>query len=150
MLLQLVLNKKNYQIFSIVWVLLIIAVSTIPYLPQPEIILEKGFSLRLDYFFHFGVYFILGFLVTIWQANQSAKISPIKIIFLIIAGILFGFLDEWHQMLIPGRRYNPIDFIYNALGFIAGLIFTYYYLLQFLILKKQKLKSISRKLFRSL
>lgn len=150
MLLRLVLEKKNYRIFTIVWALLIVAVSTIPNLPQPEFTTEKGVSLRLDYFFHFMVYFFLGFFVAIWQTNQSAKMSTSKIIIILIAGTLFGFLDEWHQMLIPGRRYNPIDFVYNALGFAAGLTFTYYYILQFLILKKQKFKSISHKLFWSL
>jgi len=150
MLLRLVLAKKNYRIFAIVWALLIVAVSTIPNLPQPEFTTEKGFSLRLDYFFHFVVYFILGFFVTIWQTTQSAKMSLTKIIIIILTGTLFGFLDEWHQMLIPGRRYNPIDFVYNAFGFTVGLTFTYYYILQFLILRKQKFKSIARKLFRSL
>lgn len=145
---QAVLVKANYRYFTLVWALLIVIVSTIPYLPQPEITTTKGFSLRLDYFFHFMVYFVLAFLATIWQVNQKIKFPHKRLLVFLIAGVFFAFLDEWHQILVPGRRYNPLDFFSNAAGFICGILFTYYYLLQYLVVKKNKLKAVAGKLFR--
>jgi len=141
------LKKSNYRYFAIAWALLIIIISTIPNLPQPEFTSKSGFSLRLDYLFHFLVYFILAYFVTIWQINNHAQLSTLRFLIIIFSGILFGFLDEWHQILIPGRKYNPLDFLSNAAGFTSGIVFSYFFVIQFLVLRKNKFKTIARKMF---
>ncbi|MCF8367149.1 MAG: VanZ family protein [Bacteroidales bacterium] len=148
-ILHAILVRSNYRYFAMGWALLIIIISTIPNLPQPEIKPEKDYPIRLDYFFHFMVYFVLAFLVIIWQVNDQIKIRPCRFIIIIFIGLLFGFIDEWHQMLIPGRRYNTVDFVSNALGFISGMVFTYHFLLQFLVVRKNKFKTIAGQLFRA-
>ncbi|MDX2444862.1 MAG: hypothetical protein QNK30_13780, partial [Bacteroidales bacterium] len=45
-----------------------------------------------------------------------------------IAGILLGTADELHQLLIPSRRFNPVDLTYNCLGIISGVVFSNWYL----------------------
>ncbi len=140
-------NKNHLRAFAIGWGLLIFIISTIPNLPQPAPLSEKGITIRFDYIFHVSVFFVLGFFVAAWQTNSRAKIPERKLAFLITAGILFGLIDEYHQILIPGRRFNPVDFYLNSIGYVFGLSFTYYYLIYFLIRKKAKWPELSEILF---
>ena len=128
------LNKNNYRYFTLFWGLFIIILSSIPHLPQPDTNNTGGVSLRFDYLFHFLVYFILGMLVVIWQTDHQASLSSKTYFIAIITGVLFGFMDEWHQLLIPGRTFNPIDSHLNTIGYIIGFLFTYHYLIQHLTL----------------
>jgi VanZ family protein len=142
------LNRKFYRISVGVWVFFIFLVSSIPYLPNPKIQAKDLFELRLDYVFHFGVYFILGFLVIPARITPQLKFSPTQLFLILILGSAFGSIDEIHQIIIPGRRYNPVDLFYNVIGFITGVFFTYFYFVRFLMLKKNRFSEFRENLRR--
>jgi VanZ family protein len=63
---------------------------------------------------------ILVFLFYKWKNEYKFFKIFISIgVFVIIAGI-----DEFHQLIIPGRVFNPNDLFFNILGLIAGTVFT--------------------------
>jgi VanZ family protein len=141
------LKPENYKYLTIGWAAIIFTVSTIPNLPQPEIADGQGFSIRFDYLFHFVVYFILGTLTAVWQSTKNPKIHTLRYVLVLFLGLVFALLDEWHQVLVPGRRFNPVDFYLNAIGFLAGFLFTYHYLIRHLMHKLGKFPRIYFKLF---
>ncbi len=121
-----VYRRTFYRFATFGMAALILAVSSIPYLPQPELHLQNNYELRLDYFFHFLVYFIPAVTAAIWLSGTHGRLTPSRLILILIAGVLFGAADELHQLFIPGRRFNPVDFMSNAMGFITGTLLTYF------------------------
>ncbi|MDI6739076.1 MAG: VanZ family protein [Candidatus Edwardsbacteria bacterium] len=41
-------------------------------------------------------------------------------------GLALAGIDEYHQVLIPGRGVSFLDFVFNAIGLLAGLSAGYY------------------------
>jgi len=107
-------SRKFYRISVYVWLFLIFLISSVPYLPNPKIRATDFFEIRLDYVFHFGVYFILGFLVVMAKLSSELKLTATQLILILVLGSLFG----------------------NVTGLITGVVFTYYFLIRFLLLKK--------------
>ncbi len=141
-----ILFKQNlYKWLTLIWAIIIVTISSIPNLPNPELKTFDSFEIRLDYIFHFLVFFILGILVVLWQTPDSLKLKTKYLLYILFAGTIFGAVDEAHQLVIPGRRYNPIDLYYNLLGFWAGVLITYYYFIRFLIVKRQRFTSFLNK-----
>ena len=99
---------------AIVWAVLILAVSSIPGLSTPGL----GFSMA-DKIVHFAEYFILGYLTA--RAISAFNKEPLKIFWMssaITSG--YGILDEFHQLLIPGRTAEGLDMIADILGSILA------------------------------
>lgn len=68
---------------------------------------------------HFTVYAILGHLVA------RALRSPVSLrtrLNAITAMVIFGFIDELHQVLIPGRSASVWDWTADAVGASTGLL----------------------------
>ena len=108
--------------FFIVWLLIIMTVSSIPKLPVMKIETEKGI-IRLDYLIHFCEYGSLAFFAFLTYAGRSFRLS-LKRYLIITAGLLlFALADEFHQKLIPGRAFNMKDIYSNIAGILAGLVF---------------------------
>ena len=117
---------RNWFWFSLI---LILTVSSIPRLPDPTLKLNSiSFEFRTDYFLHLLQYAVLISLFIFWQSRKNKQITKGIIVFALIMGILLGIADETHQMLIPSRRFNPVDMIYNCLGVLSGVVFSYWYL----------------------
>lgn len=146
-LLQAFLIKQNYRIFAIGWAVFIFIISTIPNLPQPDTSSTHGLSLRYDYLFHFSAYFVLGLLIVIWQIDRNLKFSDRRYLLILLAGVIFGLVDETHQLLIPGRSFNPVDFYLNGIGFVAGFLFTYHYIIRHHMLNLRNFGFVREKLF---
>ena len=128
---QLLFNRsprfyRNWFWFSL---FLILTVSSIPRLPDPTLRLNSiSFEFRTDYFLHLLQYAVLISLFIFWRSRKNQQITKGIIVFALIMGILLGIADETHQMLIPRRRFNPVDMIYNCLGVLSGVVFSYWYL----------------------
>ena len=117
---------RNWFWFCLI---LILTASSIPRLPDPTLKLESiHFEFRTDYFLHLLQYAVLSSIFLFWQYKKNQKLTKGTIIFTLIAGILLGTADELHQLLIPSRRFNPVDLTYNCLGIISGVVFSNWYL----------------------
>ena len=108
----------------IFWLLTIIILSSIPNVPTMKLHTEKT-EYRLDYIMHFCEYGFLTFLTFLWFAGSEFKFNTRKIILITLSLMLFAFLDELHQKLIPGRTYNIRDILSNESGIIVGTVFVH-------------------------
>jgi len=96
------------------WAALILVMTSWP-APPPLVPQVSG----LDKVAHFTVYAILGYLVSralrppaAWPARLNA----------ITAMAVFGFIDELHQLLIPGREASVWDWTADFSGATIGLL----------------------------
>lgn len=73
---------------------------------------------------HFAAYFVLSFLLyfTLIFQQKSITLKKNAFLFSILFVILYGILDEVHQLLIPGRSCEFLDFFADVLGGVLGMI----------------------------
>ena|SRR4030043_1100625 len=108
--------------FLAVWIIAIITVSSVPSIPTLKIHTQKA-DIRLDYLIHFLEYGSLAFLAYLSFAGKDFRVSALKYLILTVCLIIFAMADEWHQVIIPGRTFNPKDIISNLAGIAGGLVF---------------------------
>lgn len=101
------------------YVILMLAVSSIPSLPVMKIHTEKK-DIRLDYLMHFCEYALMAFLTFQTFSGKLFDISWKRNITIIICLSAFAILDEFHQKLIPGRTFNWIDTLSNLSGVVVA------------------------------
>jgi VanZ family protein len=102
----------KYNIPVAVWAVLIMIVSSIPYLGPPPIQFTY-----VDKVEHFIEYAILGALFA-FGLSKSRK-GPVFLTVLLICAA-YGIFDELHQLFIPGRNCDPFDAAADILGAAAG------------------------------
>ena len=107
----------------ITWGLTMIIVSSIPYIPTLKIHIAKA-DIRLDYLMHFCEYGVLTFMTFLSFAGSEFRVKLKKIMIIAVSLIVFAFLDELHQKLIPGRTYSVKDIASNVTGILASILFT--------------------------
>lgn len=73
-----------------------------------------------DKVIHFKLYAIFAFLVA--RAAKPGKPPLRAMVVIAIALFVWGALDEWHQIFIPGRGADVYDWTADSLGVIAGLV----------------------------
>ena len=136
MMVQLYLKKVFWLGLFAAWTLFIIYMSV---RPSPGELLKKHiFEMRMDYILHFGAYFTLGALYVLWRGNRQFEIRGIELAIFSATAISFSVLIEYIQLLIPGRAFNIIDMVYNVLGVICGVGFTYFYIVRHFLRKRDK------------
>lgn len=112
-------SKIRYVIFYllplIAYLILIFALSSIPSdaIPGPKL-----FS--IDKVYHIIEYFILSLLVLRLMIYHKVKHAYL---IAIVAAVLYGIIDEFHQGLVPGRLFSYYDMLANAVGASLILIF---------------------------
>lgn len=114
---------------AILWGLTIIILTSIPRLAPPDL----GFEME-DKLAHLVVYFIFqGLLIRGMARGYFAKGAVILKASLF--SLVFGAVDEIHQLFIPGRAGDPFDFIADSIGILlAGLSF---FLIKRIVAKKK-------------
>ena len=70
-----------------------------------------------DKVLHFAAYAGLGGLLA--YGGAPAALGPLP---LIAIGSLYGASDEIHQSFVPGRTPDPLDWVADTLGAIAGVL----------------------------
>jgi VanZ family protein len=77
---------------------------------------------------HFFAYFILAFLLnlTLLIQDKYPKMKEKAGAYTWVIIAIYGILDELHQMLIPGRSAELLDWIADILGALAGVIAVYF------------------------
>jgi VanZ family protein len=123
MLLIIKLIRPVAKYLMVIWLLTILIVSSIPYIPTLKIHTQRA-EFRLDYLMHFCEYGFLAFLTFLSFAEDEFSIGFRKAVIIIVSLMLIAFLDELHQKLIPGRTYNINDILSNLTGIVAAGIFT--------------------------
>ncbi len=114
--------RPHAKYLLIAWIIAIIIVSSSPSIPSLKIHTEKT-DIRLDYLIHFLEYASLAFLTYLAFAGNDFSITVVLYLILTSCLIIFAIADESHQILIPGRTFNPKDLISNLAGVAGGLVF---------------------------
>ncbi|WP_427338140.1 VanZ family protein [Caloranaerobacter sp. DY30410] len=71
-------------------------------------------------FAHFGIYFVLGLLVT--NAFVRSGVKGFKaFIFSLAFCILYAVIDEIHQLFVPGRCAQVTDVLIDSVGAFGGI-----------------------------
>jgi len=86
-----------------------------------------------DKFAHFTAFFCLSFLLnlTLIFQRKSQLLFNKAFIATIIICLLYGAIDELHQMLIPGRSAELLDWVADGLGTLAGTLTLYFLIYKF-------------------
>ena len=103
------------------WVITIIIVSSTPNITVPKIHAGRA-SIRLDYIIHFLEYGLLTGLTFLTFTGEKFRTGIRMTVTIIIVLILFAIIDEFHQKLVPGRSFNPMDIYSNVAGIITGAV----------------------------
>ena len=113
-------NKKKilYLPLALYWIIIFILTS-LPGNSIPKMIL--GFSDKAK---HLGAYLVLSFLLNFalhFQKkykliNKYSASSTFMIIF------FYGLLDEIHQIFVPGRYFEWLDFLSDLIGGLIGIL----------------------------
>ena len=101
--------------------------SSTPNLPDLKLNIDES-TIRIDYAIHFIEYFLLVSFFLIWRIQNNLNPTIIIILLTLLIGMATGFVDEFHQKIITGRTFNPIDMLSNFLGVIAGVTAVTFYL----------------------
>ena len=101
--------------------------SSTPNLPDLKLNIDES-TIRIDYAIHFIEYFLLVSFFLIWRIQNNLNPTIIIILLTLLIGMVTGLADEFHQKIIIGRTFNPIDMLSNFLGVITGVTAVTFYL----------------------
>ena len=108
-------GRKKYYLPAVIWAVLIMIVSSIPDVSTSAV----GFT-WIDKIAHFCEYFILGFLTAYAVSGFSRKTWSIFLISVLMTAV-YGVLDEFHQLFVPGRFMEGWDMVADFLGSILAV-----------------------------
>lgn len=115
-------NKKLFVYLPLIiyWITLLV-LTTLPKVPFPKVF--KFF----DKVEHFIAYAILAFLLSLALHFQKKYIHFSKqfILYAFVFCAGYGILDEIHQLFIPGRYFDMLDWAADLAGTGLGLFFSY-------------------------
>lgn len=107
------MNHKTFRILLVVYMIVILIVSTLPSQSLP-----KTWLLSWDKLIHLVEYFIFGIL-----AMKSMNTVSSKMLFLVILfGLAFGILNEYLQSFISGRYSSGWDVLADTIGVTIGAL----------------------------
>ena len=105
----------------VVYWLILFTATTLPAQRLPSV----GFTDKVN---HFIAYFILAVLVNltlIYQRKSRLLFEKAPIATVIIC-LFYGAVDELHQLLVPGRSAETLDWVADASGALFGIIIFYF------------------------
>ena len=105
------MNYKQYRIALLIYMIVILGLSSLPGDNIP-----KSWLLSFDKLIHLVEYFILGALLMKSMKNISTKM----LIFVIPFGLFFGIMDEYLQSFILGRFSSSLDVLADTIGVVIG------------------------------
>jgi len=122
-------KNKTTLVFStlvVYWIILFVGTS-IPAQSVPSLGIGGD---KVAHFFAYLILSVLLYLTFIFQEKLSFTQRNAIILTLAIA-ICYGVLDELHQMLVPGRSAELLDWIADAIGAACGVLITSFLLKKF-------------------
>jgi len=115
-------TRLLYLLTTILWAGLIFYLSSIPDLKSS---LPSTQDLILRKIAHIFVFFMFAYLL----AHSLDSTQRPYLLFVILAAILYAFIDELHQMNVAGRQGNEVVILIDSLGVFLAV---------FVYIKKQK------------
>ncbi len=102
----------RYQLPLILWLLVIFALSAIPTLPVVK------FPISPDKIVHAGIYFVLCMLSrrAFYYQSRWTWLRDHSLLAAMVFAVLYGILDEVHQLYVPGRWADVYDALADAVG----------------------------------
>lgn len=98
------------------WIILF-TLTTLPTESVPSV----GVSDKIEHLLAYFVLSILLYLTLLFQ-KKSALLKNYAMLFTLLIVFAYGVLDEVHQLMIPGRSCELLDFLADVLGGIIGII----------------------------
>ena len=95
---------------AVAWAAVIFSLSSRSRLPGPDVV-------GIDKVAHFGAYGLLGVLLCF-----AAERSRLPLLVAGVLGVAYGATDEIHQMYVPGRSPDVLDWCADAAGVLAACI----------------------------
>jgi len=111
------MNHSKWRLISILYIILIFCLSSIPDTGK-QIIRGENVISNLA---HIPIYTILTYLLFKAFQNKSSSSTRIWIISILCA-FIFGIIQEFYQALIPGRTTSLSDVCLNGIGIGLALI----------------------------
>lgn len=71
--------------------------------------------------YHFTIFFLFCFFLLVVIKGEK-KIKPGYIFAVLLISILYSFLDEFHQMFVPGRDANIVDILTDTIGIFSSAV----------------------------
>ena len=122
----------------IYWIILFILTS----LPTGLAIETRDVS---DKLLHFGAYGLLSVLLylNMYFQNKFIKLKNNPATFTLVIASIYGLLDEIHQMFVPGRSAEFLDWVADFSGSLVAVLITGYIINRFkqIEIEKSKLKA---------
>jgi VanZ family protein len=112
-------GRKKLLVYTpliIYWIILFIA-TTLPVQSVPSFAIS-------DKLHHLAAYFVLScllYLTLVYQRKSEYLFNKASIAAFVIASV-YGALDEIHQMFVPGRFAEFLDWVADASGAVLGVI----------------------------
>jgi len=101
------------------WMAFIYALSAQP--SFPDLGLSDSAKDATEVAVHFGLYAMLGFLVSRTVAlNGDRSVARIAMVLAVCAA--FALSDEWHQSFVPNRTADVVDWIVDLAGAVTGCL----------------------------
>ncbi len=98
---------------TVLWVAVLFVLSELQGIPEP---LEPLAGIN-DKVVHALLYAVLGGALA-WGRHAGPFRPPHGV--LLLAGFIYGALDEWHQSFVPGRTPSVGDWVADVVGVIVG------------------------------
>lgn len=116
-------RRKKHLVFTpliIYWIILFLA-TTLPVQSVPSVAIGDKIN-------HLAAYFVLScllYLTLIYQRKSEYLFNKAAFATIVISSV-YGALDEIHQMFIPGRFAEVLDWLADATGAILGVLIISY------------------------
>ncbi|MCX6136459.1 MAG: VanZ family protein [Ignavibacteriales bacterium] len=124
----------RYQLPVFLWCCVIFVLSSIPSRDLPKLDLFSGH----DKVIHAGIYFVFCWLVhRAFLHQRNAVIIELSLFLAIVATVVYGCSDEFHQLYVAGRSADIYDLLADTFG---GMLYAGW----FLIVIKRKRSSASK------
>jgi VanZ family protein len=104
-----------YYLPALLWAALIFTLSSIPRLTPPSVGLHL--SDKIYHFIEFAIFSLL--LIRALGYRYRPAGWPAAIRWVLVVGILWGALDEFHQLFVAGREASLLDALADAGGVLA-------------------------------
>ena len=98
------------------WIILF-TLTTLPAQSVPSV----GVSDKIEHLLAYFVLSILLYLTLLFQ-KKSIMLKNYAMLFTLLIVFTYGVLDEVHQLMIPGRSCELLDFLADVFGGIIGII----------------------------